>query len=123
MRVDHVGWRFAYVLEHRAAEERVPLRVIGLSIHAVAADPLVVTDEDSAHTVAHYARIRDTHLGLPVWDGARGRSIRDLELSPVDGLVERQVQRGVVTGRCECPRESARGVVERSGVRGGRGYV
>jgi len=67
--VNDVRWRVAKILEHRAAEERVALRVVRLAVDAIAAESLVVANE-------HHA---------------------DLEFRAVDGSVQWQVQRDVVT--------------------------
>ena len=104
MRVHDVRRTIDEIGEDRPAEERVALRVVGVPVDLVAADPRAA-HEDGAHAVAQDGRIAGARGRRAVGDRTGLSLLRDGELRRVDDAVRRQVDRDLVAEPGESLRE------------------
>ena len=107
-----VARRLDQILKDRAAEERVALRVIVVSVDLVARDAKV-TDEYGPHSIADDLGVLDASASGAVRDRVRARAgCRDPELLSVDRAVIRHVHGDVVAEGRERLRQGTRDIGE-----------
>ena len=119
VRVHDVGFGRTQVLEDRAAEECVPLVVIGSAVHAIPREQLRMIHKDDAHAVAHRRNVRSPDASRAERDRTRRSLRRDAEARTVDRGVQRKVERDVVSQSGEGLRQAAGDVGEAADLRVG----